>query len=122
MNAKYKVGDLVEYMGDEVGRPIFALPPPPLDVKLAAPVWYEATVSEVYTGATGPMGTYGSTVGLYIDRFREVFWASQDTKAIRLKLPAPLGDQIRCECGAEKTYGSGSELHSTWCPKHGDRQ
>lgn len=24
-----------------------------------------------------------------------------------------------CECGSEKTYGVGTRLHSSWCPRNG---
>ena len=32
-------------------------------------------------------------------------------------LPGGAGNTIKCECGAEKTYGEGA-THSFWCPKY----
>lgn len=28
-----------------------------------------------------------------------------------------LVDEVKCECGSEKTYGKNT-VHSSWCPKH----
>lgn len=52
---------------------------------------------------------------------------SQQLKAIyaesglifdKLRAVAPGYNEPVCECGGEKTYGKGTDLHSTWCPKY----
>lgn len=79
--------------------------------------------------ASGVLGTvkqimsYTMTKDKYLVEYAGTYFPPRDWhKEEELELVKLISTQLdfsdKCECGAEKVYGKGTNIHSFWCPKN----